>query len=206
MRVQASLFSVALSVAAVPKLYFLPLFSLDFFTSSLPPSPQKRLGVVQDALDRANEVMGSSLTQRDVKIHVVRDVAPNKPMLCISFTAPDAGGADKDGSDAGTDKTEPLVRSVGGDAAPAPAAAAGADGGAAEKAACGSSEAVAGGSGTGGADTATAASAVAATGATAVVDAGGREGGGGGVGMEGSDGGACKKRPRTAEAPGDEGS
>ncbi|CAM9759096.1 unnamed protein product, partial [Hapterophycus canaliculatus] len=46
--------------------------------------------VFQDALDRANRVMGSSLTQREVKIHVVRDVAPNKPMLCLSFLAPDA--------------------------------------------------------------------------------------------------------------------
>lgn len=44
----------------------------------------------QDALNRANEAMGSSLTSEDVKIHVVRDVAPNKPMLCLSFTAPNA--------------------------------------------------------------------------------------------------------------------
>ncbi|CAM9621756.1 unnamed protein product [Scytosiphon promiscuus] len=57
----------------------------------------------QDALDRANQVMGSSLTQREVKIHVVRDVAPNKPMLCLSFLAPDAGDG---GGDAGGPKGE----------------------------------------------------------------------------------------------------
>lgn len=47
----------------------------------------------QDALDRANSVMGTSLTRDDVNVRVVRDVAPKKPMLCLSFRAPDASTA-----------------------------------------------------------------------------------------------------------------
>ncbi|CAM9438977.1 unnamed protein product, partial [Laminaria digitata] len=57
------------------------------FSRAADPQQARNLN---DALDRANEVMGSHLTAREVKIHVVRDVAPNKPMLCLSFAAPDA--------------------------------------------------------------------------------------------------------------------
>ncbi|CAN0494638.1 unnamed protein product, partial [Ectocarpus sp. 12 AP-2014] len=82
-----------------------------------------------DALDRANEVMGSSLTQREVKIHVVRDVAPNKPMLCLSFLAPDAGadgktegtGTEEEAAKGGGDAEESSPGGDVGDAAPAAA-------------------------------------------------------------------------------------
>ena len=176
-------------------------------------SPTSFTAAVQDALDRANEVMGSSLTQRDVKIHVVRDVAPNKPMLCLSFAAPDAadgggggggGGATKKDRDANTGSAVgPFVRNAGGhsEAASAPAAAAGAGADAVKTTACsgsGSEAAAAGDSGTGGAGDAAAAAAAAAPGGTAVIDADGGEGEMGGVEV-------CKKRPRTAEVAGDRG-
>lgn len=182
---------------------FYVVLSLAFLTPSRLPashaSPPSKWFVFQDALDRANEVMGSSLTQRDVKIHVVRDVAPNKPMLCLSFLAPDDGASKDTGAD--TDKAEVPVHDVAGSGAtPTLAGAAGADGSAAEiTCRSSSSEAVAGDSVTGGTD---AAAAAAATGATAAVAADDREEGGG---VGDSEGGACKKRPRTAEAPGDGG-
>lgn len=167
--------------------FFACLFWLVLTLLSL-HNPSPHCCVLQDALDRANEVMGSSLTQRDVKIHVVRDVAPNKPMLCLSFVAPDAGGApNNDPNAGGTGK----VQSVGSDAVPTPAeGAAGPEGGAAERTTCsGGSEAVEGGCGTGGAD------AVVASG----VGVDDRERAG--MEVEGSDGGASKKRPRTAAVP-----
>ena len=180
---------------ACPSVVLSLVFCLPFpacLDSAQPSHPSPHCCVLQDALDRANEVMGSSLTQCDVKIHVVRDVAPNKPMLCLSFVAPDAGGApNNDPNAGGTGK----VQSVGSDAVPTPAGgAAGPEGGAAERTTCsGGSETVGGGCGTGGTD------AVVASG----VGVDDRERAG--MEVEGSDGGASKKRPRTAAVPDDRG-
>jgi tRNA (guanine37-N1)-methyltransferase len=47
----------------------------------------------QDAIDRANAVMGTQLPRDAVQVHFVRDVAPKKPMMCLSFRAPAAAAA-----------------------------------------------------------------------------------------------------------------
>jgi tRNA (guanine37-N1)-methyltransferase len=60
---------------------------------------------VGDSLARVNEVLGSSLERNDIRVHLVRDVAPNKAMLCVSFQAPEAG----------PEQASKLVRSNGGD-------------------------------------------------------------------------------------------
>lgn len=78
----------------------------------------------QDALERANAVMGSHMARADVHFHHVRLVAPNKPMLCLSFRAPLSEGVDtnqaKEGSvhscgqTAETPPLAPVARDEGG--------------------------------------------------------------------------------------------
>jgi hypothetical protein len=53
----------------------------------------------QDAIHRANAVMGTALPRDAVQVHFVRDVAPKKPMMCLSFRAPAAAAAASTSSD-----------------------------------------------------------------------------------------------------------
>ncbi|CAM9316117.1 unnamed protein product [Chrysoparadoxa australica] len=48
-----------------------------------------------EAIERINRVMGAALTAQDVRVHKVRSVAPKKPMMCLSFQAPQCAGASK---------------------------------------------------------------------------------------------------------------
>lgn len=143
----------------------------------------------QDALNRANEVMGSSLTQQEVKIHVVRDVAPNKPMLCLSFLAPDAGGSDNGGCDDNGAAETPAGTASGATPAATTAAA----------------EAAADPARTASGTTAASASAVVRSAATATASSDDSREGMGGVEEEasGSSSGtaACNKRQRTEAVP-----
>jgi hypothetical protein len=50
----------------------------------------------QDAIDRANAVMGTQLPRDAVQVHFVRDVAPKKPMMCLTFRAPAVASASSD--------------------------------------------------------------------------------------------------------------
>lgn len=166
----------------------------------------------QDALDRANEVMGSSLTQREVKIHVVRDVAPNKPMLCLSFLAPDADGADS-GNCADKDAAETPASATDRSGATAPIAAAVDEAGAGAAGTASPSPPSVGSAaaGTTGASSTAAGSAAAAASSSddatvvaATVASDSREEKGGVEEEEGSGPGAaaCNKRQRTAAVPG----
>ena len=40
------------------------------------------------AIARASRALGHTLARGDVAVHLVRDVAPKKPMLCLSFRYP----------------------------------------------------------------------------------------------------------------------
>ncbi|CAN0425635.1 unnamed protein product [Pylaiella littoralis] len=166
----------------------------------------------QDALDRANEVMGSSLTQRKVKIHVVRDVAPNKPMLCLSFLAPDADGADS-GNCADKDAAETPASATDRSGATAPIAAAVDEAGAGAAGTASPSPPSVGSAaaGTAGASSTAAGSAAAAASSSddatvvaATVASDSREEKDGVEEEEGSGPGAaaCNKRQRTAAVPG----
>lgn len=43
---------------------------------------------VKSAIRRAEEAMGGALKREEVEAHFVRDVAPKKHMICLSFRLP----------------------------------------------------------------------------------------------------------------------
>ena len=53
-----------------------------------------------DVIARAEKAMGKSLAGRDVETRDVRDVAPNKQMVCVSFEVPAQPGAGRRGAPA----------------------------------------------------------------------------------------------------------
>ena len=62
-----------------------------------------------DIQRRAEGYLGGPIGN-DVKIHLVRDVAPNKRMFCISFTLPAAVAFYKHGDAAEADTDEPATK------------------------------------------------------------------------------------------------
>lgn len=59
-----------------------------------------------DIVAKAEHYLGSKL-DKPANVHVVRDVAPNKLMLCVSFTVPEAvafSGRDTDSGAEGPDE------------------------------------------------------------------------------------------------------
>ncbi|KAG5185254.1 hypothetical protein JKP88DRAFT_269654 [Tribonema minus] len=123
---------------------------------------------VGDAIARAAAALGAPLAAADVKVHVVRDVAPKKPMLCLTFRAPACAAAGSGGSAASA--ASGAAAAASGEAANADSSSAAAADSSSATAA--SSIAAADSSG------AAAASSSAAGEAAAVGAEGGREGGG----------------------------
>jgi tRNA (guanine37-N1)-methyltransferase len=50
----------------------------------------KNITPEQEAINQCSKHLGCQLDSTTVKIHVVRDVSPNKNMLCVSFPLPEA--------------------------------------------------------------------------------------------------------------------